>query len=379
MKERNCGKITDTIGRLLGAALFVSLVISFLTVTAGTYAYAEENEGEDNLLYVTCNVDYDKAYEVLDMINSYRSSPLTMDSDLQEAALIRAAENILYFEHARPNGGKWNSQNARVKGENLGMGSGSAARLMELWMDSPGHRENILRSSFNSIGVSCIEYDGTYYWVQCFGYDSGDGGKRGENGAASVGIDLPDDDEDAIIHLRYKISRYMDGEYTESEEGEDPLRLDVGDSMDLGLIGDDWIEFDTTKINWKSSDENVATIDENGILDIIRPGEVTITAASGSIDRAEFSLVSTYNMKDVIVMDSFLKTQEIGERTFLDGPVTPQVTVLSKFGPMRYGRDYTVSYLANESAGTGRVVVRGIGDYRGVIEKTFEVKNREDI
>ena len=38
--------------------------------------------------------------------------------------------------------------------------------------------------------------------------------------------------------------------------------MDVGDSMDLGLIGDDWIEFDTTKINWKSSDENVATITE---------------------------------------------------------------------------------------------------------------------
>lgn len=375
MTERACNRFKYTIGRLLTAALLVLVTAAILTATACSYAYAQdEDEGEDNLLYINCTVDYDKAYEVLDMINSHRGSDLTMDSELQEAALIRAVETILYFEHARPNGGKWNSQNAKVKGENLGMGSGSASKLMGLWMDSPGHRENILRSSFNSIGVACIEYEGTYYWVQCFGYAEGDGGERGETGKASLGIDLPDDDEYAIIHLSYKISRYMDGEYSESEEGEGPLRMDVGDSMDLGLIGDDWIEFDTTRINWESSDESVATIDENGTMDIVGPGEATITAASGSIDRAEFAIISNYNLKDVIVMDGLLKTQEIGERTYLEVPVTPSILVLSKFGPVLYGRDYTVSHIANEEAGTGKVIIRGAGDYRGVIEKPFEIK-----
>jgi uncharacterized protein YkwD len=357
MTEGSCKRFGDTIGRLLRAALFVSLIAVFLTA-AGTYAYAEdEGEAEDNLLYITCTVDYDRAYEVLDMINSHRSSPLTMDSELQEAALIRAVENILYFEHARPNGGEWNSQNARVKGENLGKGSGSASRLMSLWMDSQGHRENILRSSFNSIGVSCVEYEGTYYWVQCFGTDGGDGGKRGETGAASVGIDLPGDDDYAIIHLSYNISRYMDGEYSESEEGEDPLLMDVGDSMDLGLIGDGWIEFDTTKINWKSSDENVASVDEDGTLHITAPGDAKITAASGSIDRASFDIVSKYNMKDVFI---------------LEDPIKP--IVLSKYGPTLYGRDYTVARLSNEEDSTIKTVIRGVGDYRGIIEKTFETK-----
>ena len=173
MTERTGKSFTDTIGRLLTAALFVLVMAALLAAAGCIHAYAEDDEegreSDDNLLYINCTVDYDKAYEVLDMINSYRGSPLTMDSELQEAALTRAVETILYFEHARPNGGKWNSQNARVKGENLGMGSGSSSKLMGLWMDSPGHRENILRSSFNSIGVSCIEYEGTYYWVQCFG------------------------------------------------------------------------------------------------------------------------------------------------------------------------------------------------------------------
>lgn len=356
MTKGSCRSFNETIERLIRAALFVLLMTTFLTA-AGTYTYAADEETEDNLLYITCTVDYDKAYEVLDMINSHRGSDLIMDSELQEAALTRAVENILYFEHARPNGGEWNSQNARVKGENLGMGSGSASRLMSLWMDSQGHRENILRSSFHSIGVACIEYNGTYYWVQCFGTDSGDGGKRGETGAASLGIDLPGDDEYATIHLKYNISRYMGGEYSESEDGEEPLRMDVGDSMDLGLIGDGWIEFDPTKINWKSSDESVATVNEDGTLHITGPGEAKITAASGSIDRASLELTSKYNMKDVFILDDSLK------------PI-----VLSKYGLMLYGRDYTMARLTNEDAGTGKTIIRGKGDYRGLIEKTFETK-----
>jgi len=374
MTDRSCKRFKDSIERLLTAALFVLLMTVCISSAAGTYAYAEDDEEtEDNLLYITCTVDYDKAYEVLDMINSYRGSDLTMDSDLQEAALTRAVETILYFEHARPNGGKWNSQNARVKGENLGRGSGSASRLMDLWMDSPGHRENILRGSFNSIGVACVEYDDVYYWVQCFGYDEGDGGSRGETGVASVGIDLPSDDEYAIVHLSYTISQYMDGEYFESEDGDNPIHMDVGDSMDLGLIGDDWIEFDATKIKWKSSDESVATVDENGTLNILAPGEATITAASGNIERASFDLISNYNLKDVIIMDNLSKSPDIAERTYLEVPVIPALTVLSKFGPVLYGRDYTISYLSNKSDGTAKTVIRGVGDYRGIIEKEFKI------
>ena len=40
---------------------------------------------------------------------------------------------------------------------------------MAAWMSSEGHRANILRASYGSIGVCCLQIDGVYYWVQLFG------------------------------------------------------------------------------------------------------------------------------------------------------------------------------------------------------------------
>ena len=39
---------------------------------------------------------------------------------------------------------------------------------MTAWMNSPGHRENILQSDFGRMGVGCAYIDGIYYWVQLF-------------------------------------------------------------------------------------------------------------------------------------------------------------------------------------------------------------------
>ena len=40
---------------------------------------------------------------------------------------------------------------------------------MKGWMDSPGHRANILKSEYTTVGVACYLCNGTYYWVQEFG------------------------------------------------------------------------------------------------------------------------------------------------------------------------------------------------------------------
>ncbi len=52
-----------------------------------------------------------------------------------------------------------------VTGENLAKGQKTAKQVMQDWMDSPGHRENILHPRFTEIGIAF--YDG--YWVQNFG------------------------------------------------------------------------------------------------------------------------------------------------------------------------------------------------------------------
>lgn len=44
-----------------------------------------------------------------------------------------------------------------------------AAKFMQVWMDSPGHRENILRKRFNYLGVSVVQRGGAFYATQVFG------------------------------------------------------------------------------------------------------------------------------------------------------------------------------------------------------------------
>lgn len=99
----------------------------------------------------------------------YGLQPLRVDPELTAAARIRAGEIARKFSHTRPDGSKWSTVSPAAKGENIARGHHSAYRVMAAWMSSPGHRANILRQSFGSIGVCAIEVNGVMYWVQLFG------------------------------------------------------------------------------------------------------------------------------------------------------------------------------------------------------------------
>lgn len=126
---------------------------------------------------VRAEVSYTNAFRVLDYTNQERAknglAPLIMDQELMEAALQRAYEIILYFDHTRPNGQDNFSINSRVNGENIGAGGTTVEQMMERWMKSNYHRPNILNAGFKSIGVACIKAGNQYYWVQCFSRGSG--------------------------------------------------------------------------------------------------------------------------------------------------------------------------------------------------------------
>jgi uncharacterized protein YkwD len=51
-------------------------------------------------------------------------------------------------------------------GENIAMGQRSAEEVVQAWMDSEGHRANILNGTFTHIGVGYIENGN--YWTQMF-------------------------------------------------------------------------------------------------------------------------------------------------------------------------------------------------------------------
>lgn len=113
------------------------------------------------------------AAQVISEVNAERAkhglAPLTVNSRLTGAACIRAREIVEKFSHTRPDGSGWSSVSPAALGENIAKGHNSAERVMAAWMSSDGHRKNILRESFGSIGVCALQVNGVIYWVQLFG------------------------------------------------------------------------------------------------------------------------------------------------------------------------------------------------------------------
>lgn len=118
--------------------------------------------------------------EVLRLVNSYRAknglAAVTLDSSLCNAAQIRAQETKSSFSHTRPNGSSCFTVLSELgisyngAGENIAYGQSSPEEVMTAWMNSEGHRANILGASFTKLGVGVYSSGGTIYWAQMFTY-----------------------------------------------------------------------------------------------------------------------------------------------------------------------------------------------------------------
>ncbi|WP_250213017.1 CAP domain-containing protein [Acrocarpospora catenulata] len=118
--------------------------------------------------------------EVVRLTNAERAKagcgPLTHDARLHKAALGHSADMSAknYFSHDSQDGRDFSD---RIKaagysftaiGENIAQGQRSAASVVNDWMNSPGHRQNILNCNYVHIGVGYVAAGGPY-WTQDFG------------------------------------------------------------------------------------------------------------------------------------------------------------------------------------------------------------------
>ena len=119
--------------------------------------------------------------QVVDLVNAERAkaglAPLTIDANVEKAANVRANEIQTSFDHVRPNGSSFStalreqSVNFQGAGENIAWGQKTPEEVMNAWMNSAGHRANILNKNFTHIGVGNLQNSaGTQYWVQLFTY-----------------------------------------------------------------------------------------------------------------------------------------------------------------------------------------------------------------
>ena len=159
----------------LGVALtFLIAAVSFASASAVQTVFAAQNTAR-----LSQRADTNKfPQEVLRLVNAERAkvgaAPLKFADDLAASAFVRATELPAKFSHTRPNGSKCFTampQRGHVLGENLAGGQTSPAQVVQAWMDSKTHRDNMLSKNFREIGIVYYYRPNSqykHYWVQHF-------------------------------------------------------------------------------------------------------------------------------------------------------------------------------------------------------------------
>ncbi|WBW97401.1 CAP domain-containing protein [Oceanirhabdus sp. W0125-5] len=119
--------------------------------------------------------------EVLKIVNNERQKAgvpvIKLSSEVNNVAQKKAQDMVdkNYFAHNSPTYGspfemlKKFKVSYRAAGENIAKGQRSANEVMNSWMNSPGHRANILSDNYSHIGIgTAVDKNGVRYWVQMF-------------------------------------------------------------------------------------------------------------------------------------------------------------------------------------------------------------------
>jgi uncharacterized protein YkwD len=149
------------------------VTVSSLTIATGITSYTQPATAQTPSFQ----------QQILQLVNAERKKvnapPLTLNSKLNQAAQNHTNDMVAkrYFSHTSPSGSTMVSRvkavgySYRTIGENIAAGKASANDTMIQWMNSAGHRKNILNPSFKELGVGYAPSKDQYrhYWTQVFG------------------------------------------------------------------------------------------------------------------------------------------------------------------------------------------------------------------
>lgn len=174
--EATTEKITETTGEATTEeAVDTTEITTTEEVIKTTETDTTESDFEDEANYL-----YSYPEAALSLVNSHRKDcglhELSHSSTLDKAAAIRCKELTLSLSHTRPNGSRGGTVLADVGmytncwGENLAAGYVSCEEIVNDWLESPTHRDNILDSDFNKCGFCLLSCESTYgyYFVMLF-------------------------------------------------------------------------------------------------------------------------------------------------------------------------------------------------------------------
>lgn len=180
------------------AVLTAAMVMTVSVLGNGQIARTAVDSEKIVRAHVQVTYGQTEARKMLDLVNTFRQGSdawawnennsekitytdlrtLQMDPILEKTAMLRAVEIALSFSHTRPDGdpcfSAYRDDVLGYSAENIAVGYASAETAFQGWLETEesysgqGHRRNMLGSSFVSIGIAHVKYQGIDYWVQEF-------------------------------------------------------------------------------------------------------------------------------------------------------------------------------------------------------------------
>lgn len=180
--NNNCKKVTKPVETQKPAEIQKPEVKEPETKAPAPETQVKNPESQDktsNTTVSSSNVNYEQ--KVVELVNVERQKAglpaLTLDSKISNVARAKSKDMATnnYFAHQSPTYGsagdmlnqfgiKWSAW-----GENIAYGQNTPEIVVNAWMNSPGHKANILSSNFGKIGVGyVVDSNGRPYWTQIF-------------------------------------------------------------------------------------------------------------------------------------------------------------------------------------------------------------------
>lgn len=234
--------------------------------------------------------DYNKANEVLKIVNNERSAnglaSLTMDTELLNAAMDRAMETGIYYSHTRPDGSTCFTICNKINGENIAVNYPTSDSVMNGWMNSSGHRANILNSKYKSIGIGCFKVDSGYYWVQSFSNQSAE--------------NIPNKSGAVEKTNTVSIQKYLVKLYASASKSN--MKINESGYFKYGIVNQGWSSSYCPGVaddyTFSSNNNSVIGIDSNGNFTAKSEGTATVSIALKADSSQKYSKTITVNGKN---------------------------------------------------------------------------------
>lgn len=325
--------------------LFLSLLVMtcMLSISIGqmqaeaynqdTFIIMAEGSTADGCTLVGVEGDFiSEAEQALEMINQIREEacnegvrnpksptknltakdyvPLQWSKDMQEIAMIRAAEASRIASSTKPNGADWSTtqSSAGVKSAAEALAwtdNSSLLTAIEQWY---GQKSAWVNKEDGAANYYAAMIDPSNTFVGLSGFVSAHGVSYNcisaeFSKASKLETEVLPPINNTIVVINVK-SDLLSEEYVlfkNNEKVSKPDHVDVGDQMEysMGAVvtvdGRQSFVTDVTDVYWTSSDEKIATVNQNGTVTIVGSGEVTIFATDSTGKAAAVTLTSAHS------------------------------------------------------------------------------------